>query len=49
MLTYNPSQRITAHDALNDPWIQRNAPSSALNPQLLKNLMGFYVINANTV
>ncbi len=44
MLTYNPLHRISAHEALNDPWIQRNAPNIALNPQVLKNIVGFYVI-----
>lgn len=43
MLTYNPSFRISAQEALNDPWIQRNAPTAALNPQLLRNIVGFYV------
>lgn len=44
MLTYNPAHRLSAHDALNDSWIQRNAPSSALNDNHLKRLKGFYVI-----
>lgn len=44
MLTYNPAHRLSAHDALNDSWIQRNAPSSALNDSHLKRLKGFYVI-----
>ena len=35
--------RISAQEALNDPWIQRNAPSVPLNPQLLRNIVGFYV------
>ena len=43
MLTYNPNMRISAQEALNDPWIQRNAPSVPLNPQLLRNIVGFYV------
>jgi len=43
MLTYNPAQRISAVDAFNDPWIQKNVESNPLNPQVLKNIIGFYV------
>lgn len=43
MLTYNPSKRISAQEALNDSWIQRNAPNTALNPSVLRNIVGFYV------
>lgn len=45
MLAYNPSQRITAQEALNDIWIQKNASSNALNANVLKKLTGFYVLN----
>lgn len=45
MLAYNPSQRITAQEALNDVWIQKNASSNALNANVLKKLTGFYVLN----
>ena len=43
MLTYSPAQRISAVDAFNDPWIQKNVESNPLNPKVLKNIIEFYV------
>ena len=43
MLTYNPKERISALEALNDPWIQKNAPPNQLNMKVLQNLSGFHV------
>lgn len=43
MLTYDPSDRISSHEALNDPWIQSKAPSQQVNTKQLKNLQNFYV------
>ena len=35
MLTLNPAKRITAEQAYNDKWIQKNAPSNELNSKSL--------------
>ena len=47
MLTYNPEQRITAHDALNDAWIVKysNLRMVSGDSQILglKNLQSFKV------
>lgn len=49
MLTYNPEQRITAYDALNDEWITKYSKLTATNDAgqklSLKNLQGFKVRN----
>ncbi|EGR29296.1 protein kinase domain protein [Ichthyophthirius multifiliis] len=42
MLTYDPKKRITALQALNDQWVQKNAPSIPINQKSLQNLAGFY-------
>jgi calcium-dependent protein kinase len=44
MLKYNPRERMTAKEALNDPWIQKNAPLNQINTNVLKNLSSFFVI-----
>jgi hypothetical protein len=31
MLKTNPKARITAEQALNDPWISKNAPNNEIN------------------
>mmetsp|Transcript_18769 Transcript_18769/g.13595 ORF Transcript_18769/g.13595 Transcript_18769/m.13595 type:complete len:89 (-) Transcript_18769:39-305(-) len=44
LLTYNPKKRITALEALNDPWIQnltRNKEMKLLNANIMKNLRVF--------
>jgi calcium-dependent protein kinase len=38
MLTLDPTKRISARDALNDPWIQKNAPNEQINKKVLENL-----------
>ncbi len=43
MLTYDPKERISAPESLNDVWIQKNAPSTPLNPKCLSNLSEFHV------
>jgi len=41
MLTFNPADRITARQALNDKWIQNNTQASPINQKTLKNLADF--------
>lgn len=41
MLAYNPADRISAKDAFNDPWIQKNTMQAPLNPKALKSLVDF--------
>jgi hypothetical protein len=43
MLTYEAEKRISAQDALADPWIQKNSTISALNTKVLANLGNFNV------
>jgi calcium-dependent protein kinase len=43
MLSYDPKERISAPESLNDVWIQKNAPSTPLNPKCLSNLSEFNV------
>lgn len=45
MLSYNLEQRITAAEALNNQWIQKNAPNEPLNSTVLQNLSTFHVNN----
>lgn len=45
MLAYNPIERISARQALADPWIQKNSKTAPLNNQLMNNLKGFRVTN----
>ena len=47
MLNLNPNLRISAPDALNDPWIQKNTNEIPLNAKCLQNLSQFSVINLN--
>ncbi len=47
MLTYKFSDRPTAQECLNDPWIQKNAPVQQLNPKSLQNLGSFHVRISN--
>ncbi|CAD8175812.1 unnamed protein product [Paramecium octaurelia] len=42
MLKFDPQQRITAQQALQDPWIQSKAPSNPVQPNALNNLKNFY-------
>lgn len=41
MLTFNPQDRISAREALNDKWIQNNTSGAPLNQKALKNLADF--------
>jgi calcium-dependent protein kinase len=43
LLTYDPDQRITILEALNDPWIQSKASQQPISNNILKNLSNFYV------
>jgi len=43
MLTFNPADRISAREALNDKWIQANAISAPISQKALKNLSDFSV------
>lgn len=43
MLTINPKDRIKAIDAINNKWIQQNAPNIPLNSNVLANLGNFHV------
>lgn len=43
MLTLDPAKRITAREALDDPWMQKNAKSIPLNKKVLENLSTFSV------
>ena len=45
MLTFNPTERITAREALNDKWIQNNAAQGSINQKTLKNLADFSTRN----
>lgn len=42
MLTKDPAQRISAEEAYNDPWIQKNASSQPLNSKALDKLGKFH-------
>jgi len=42
MLEKDPVKRLSAKDAFNDPWIQKNAPSAKIDPKAIKNLNTFY-------
>lgn len=41
MLKRNPRNRISAKEALQDPWIQSNVHEAALTPKILDNLVQF--------
>ena len=43
MLTKEPKDRLTAAEAYNDPWIQKNAPTSTIDVKAIKNLSSFFV------
>jgi len=45
MLTFNPSERISARQALDDKWIQNNTSSTPLSQKALKNLSDFSTRN----
>jgi serine/threonine protein kinase len=47
LLTYDPAKRPSAKEALNDPWIQSQAPNNQINNNLLKNIQTFYVKQFN--
>lgn len=46
MLTYDPTKRISAAEALSDPWIAKNRVHTPLNKKVLDNLSGFQVYRA---
>ncbi|KAM3138561.1 hypothetical protein pb186bvf_009313 [Paramecium bursaria] len=41
MLEVDPNKRLSAKQAYDDPWIQKNAPNQALDPKAIKNLSSF--------
>ena len=43
MLTFNKHDRISAKEALSDPWIQKYAPHHPINKRALQNLSTFQV------
>ena len=43
MLAFEPEKRISAQEALNDAWIQKNSINSPLNTKVLANLGNFAV------
>jgi serine/threonine protein kinase len=43
MLNVDPVERISAKDAYNDPWIQKNSTNTPLDAKSLKNLGTFVV------
>ena len=43
MLTFDVESRISASQALNNEWIQKNAPNDPLNSNVLLNLGNFHV------
>ena len=45
MLIVDPKNRISAKEALKDPWVTKNASSANLNTKVLSNLSGFTVKN----
>ncbi|CAD8215479.1 unnamed protein product [Paramecium octaurelia] len=45
MLTMDFSKRISAQEALNDPWIQKNAPMAPCKFKAIKNLNSFFCKN----
>ncbi|CAD8176142.1 unnamed protein product [Paramecium octaurelia] len=42
MLTKDYQQRISAQEAYNDPWIQKNAPNGPIDMKAIKNLSSFF-------
>ncbi|CAD8083778.1 unnamed protein product [Paramecium sonneborni] len=42
MLTKDYQQRISAQEAYNDPWIQKNAPNGQIDMKAIKNLSSFF-------
>lgn len=45
MLRKNPAERITAQQAYEDIWIQKNASKNPLNTKVLTNLGSFHSKN----
>ncbi|CAK81360.1 unnamed protein product (macronuclear) [Paramecium tetraurelia] len=45
MLTMDFTKRISAQEALNDPWIQKNAPIAPCKLEAIKNLNSFFCKN----
>lgn len=45
MLTLDPAQRISAKEALEDPWMQKNSKTRPLNKKILDNLSAFSVFS----
>ncbi len=43
MLTLDPKKRISAKEALDHPWMQKNAKTLPLNKKILDNLSTFSV------
>ncbi|CAD8168680.1 unnamed protein product [Paramecium pentaurelia] len=42
MLIYDPTQRISAEESFNDPWIQQNAPNVPIDQNSIQNLSSFF-------
>lgn len=47
MLTLNPKKRISAQEALSDPWITNNNHGTVLDKNIIDNLMNFQVDSNN--
>ena len=42
MLTKDPTKRMSSNEALNNRWIQKNAPLTPLNEKCMSNLSSFH-------
>jgi calcium-dependent protein kinase len=45
MLTRDPAKRVSAKEALADPWVQSNAPHKQVNAKFMQNMAGFHSRN----
>lgn len=41
MLTYDHEKRISAREALQDPWLMKHAPTQQINKKAMTNLQSF--------
>lgn len=41
MLNYDPAKRISAKQALTDPWVLKHAPNKIVSKKVLDNLQKF--------